>query len=130
MKQAEAELKAQIDALLARAKTTDEAEANEPELDLPAEIERREARLAAIQEARERLEKHQRDADMEHGCQTPAGRWRSFRADRADRCRAGHDESHDQSNRARHAAPTKGRDAVTGNCSHSLGRCSRRRCPS
>jgi len=67
MKQAEAELKAQIDALLARAKTTDDAEANEPELDLPAEIERREARLAAIQEARERLEKRQRDADMEHG---------------------------------------------------------------
>jgi transposase len=35
MKQAEAELKAQIDALLARAKATDEAEANEPDLDLP-----------------------------------------------------------------------------------------------
>jgi hypothetical protein len=45
MKQAEVELKAQIDALLARAKATDEAEVNEPELDLPAEIERREARL-------------------------------------------------------------------------------------
>ena len=44
MKQAEAELKAQIDALLARAKATDEAEVNEPELDLPAEIERRETR--------------------------------------------------------------------------------------
>lgn len=55
MKQAEAELKAQIDALLARAKATDESEVNEPELDLPAEIERREARLAAIREARERL---------------------------------------------------------------------------
>ena len=67
MKQAEAEIKAQIDALLARAKSTDEAEVNEPELDLPAEIERREARLAAIREARERLEQRQREADLERG---------------------------------------------------------------
>jgi transposase len=67
MKQAEAELKAQIDALLARAKSTDESEANEPELDLPAEIERREARLTAIREARERLEQRQREADLQRG---------------------------------------------------------------
>lgn len=67
MKQAEAELKAQIDALLARAKATDEAEADEPELDLPAEIEQRETRLAAIRQARERLEQRQRDADLERG---------------------------------------------------------------
>ena len=46
MKRAEVELKAQIDALLAKAKVTDEAEKNEPELDLPAEISRREDRLA------------------------------------------------------------------------------------
>ncbi|MEK8033645.1 transposase, partial [Ideonella sp. DXS29W] len=67
MKQAEAELKAQIDALLARAKATDEDEADEPELDLPAEIERREVRLAAIRQARERLEQSQREADLERG---------------------------------------------------------------
>lgn len=67
MKQAEIELKSQIDALLARAKATDEAEADEPELDLPAEIERREARLAAIRQARERLEQRQREADLERG---------------------------------------------------------------
>jgi transposase len=67
MKQAEVELKAQIDALLARAKATDETEANEPELDLPAEIERRETRLAAIREARERLEQRQREADLQRG---------------------------------------------------------------
>lgn len=67
MKQAEAELKAQIDALLARAGATDESEANEPELDLPAEIERRETRLAAIREARERLEQRQREADLQRG---------------------------------------------------------------
>ena len=67
MKQAEVELKAQIDALLARAQATDEAEVNEPGLDLPAEIERREARLVAIQEARERLEQRQREADLERG---------------------------------------------------------------
>lgn len=40
MQQAEVELKAQIDALLARAKATDEAEVNEPNLDLPADQER------------------------------------------------------------------------------------------
>ena len=67
MKQSEVELKAQIDALLERAKATDESEANEPELDLPAEIERREPRLAAIREARERLEQRQREADVERG---------------------------------------------------------------
>ena len=67
MQQSEAELKAQIDALLERAKATDTAEADEPELDIPAEIERREVRLTAIVEARERLEKRQRDADIERG---------------------------------------------------------------
>jgi len=67
MQQAEAELKSQIDALLERAKSTDAAEADESELDIPAEIERREVRLKAIAEARERLEKRQRDADIERG---------------------------------------------------------------
>ena len=67
MRQTEAELKAQIHALLERAKTTDAAEAAEPDLDIPAEIERRETRLKAIAEARERLEQRQRDADIERG---------------------------------------------------------------
>jgi transposase len=67
MQQAEAELKAQIDALLERAKTADAAEAEEPEVDIPAEIQRREDRLQAITEARERIEKRQRDADIERG---------------------------------------------------------------
>ena len=67
MQQAEGQLKAQIDALLERAKSTDAAEADEPELDIPAEIERREVRLKAIIEARERLEQRQRDADIERG---------------------------------------------------------------
>ena len=67
MQQAEAELKAQIDALLQRARSTDEAEADEPELDLPAEIERRETRLKAIVAARQRLEQRQRAADTERG---------------------------------------------------------------
>jgi transposase len=67
MQQAEAELKAQIDALLERAKSTDAAEAEEPELDIPAEIERREVRLKAINEARQRIEQRQRDADIERG---------------------------------------------------------------
>ena len=67
MQQAEGELKAQIDALLERAGSTDAAEADEPELDIPAEIERREVRLRAITEARQRLEQRQREADIERG---------------------------------------------------------------
>jgi hypothetical protein len=67
MLEAEAELKAQIEALLKRAQQADEAEKNEPELDVPAQIARREARLAAISEARQRLEQRQRDADLERG---------------------------------------------------------------
>ena len=67
MQQTEAELKAQIEALLERAKTTDATEADEPELDIPAEIQRREVRIKAISEARERLEQRQRDADTERG---------------------------------------------------------------
>ena len=67
MQQSEAELKKQIDALLARAKASDEAEAQEPDLDIPAEIERREARLDAIRQARERLEQRQREADAQRG---------------------------------------------------------------
>ena len=61
------QLKAQIQALLERAKATDEAEADAPELDIPAEIARREARLAAIAEARGRLEARQREADTARG---------------------------------------------------------------
>lgn len=67
MKKAELELKAQIDALLSKAKTADQAEKNEPELDIPAEISRREDRLAAIGAARARLEERQRQADTERG---------------------------------------------------------------
>ena len=65
MQQAEVELKAQIDALLESAKSTDEAEADEPDLDIPAEVARRVTRLRAIIEAREPLEQRQRDADIE-----------------------------------------------------------------
>ena len=67
MRKAEAELKAQIEALLKRAQQADEAEKNEPDLDIPAEIARREQRLAAIAEARARLEERQREADLERG---------------------------------------------------------------
>jgi len=67
MLKAEAELKGQIEALLKRAQQADEAEKSEPELDIPAEIARREARLAAITEARQRLEQRQRDAEFERG---------------------------------------------------------------
>ena len=38
-----------------------------PTVDIPAEIERREVRLMAITEARQRIEKRQHDADIERG---------------------------------------------------------------
>jgi len=60
---AEAELKQQIADLLAQAGVVDEAEKHEPELDLPAEIKRREDRLNAIVAAKARLEQRQREAD-------------------------------------------------------------------
>ncbi len=67
MQHTEAELKAQIEALLERAGATDAAEVNEPELDIPAEIERRQDRLQAIEQARQRIEKRQREGDIERG---------------------------------------------------------------
>ena len=67
MLKAEAELRAQIKALLDRAKAADEAEKNEPELDIPAEIARRQDRLQEIAAAKARLESRQREADIERG---------------------------------------------------------------
>ena len=67
MVKVEAELKAQIALLLQRAKAADEAEKNEPELDVPAEIARRQDRLNAIAQARARLEKRQRETELDKG---------------------------------------------------------------
>jgi transposase len=67
MQAREIELKAQIDALLRRAAQTDKAEVDEPELDIPAELARRQERLAAIEAARRRLEARQREADKQRG---------------------------------------------------------------
>jgi transposase len=67
MLKAEAQLKAQIAALLDRAKAADAAEKSEPDLDIPAEIARREDRLSAIAQARARLEQRQREADIQRG---------------------------------------------------------------
>jgi transposase len=50
-----------------KAKSADEAEKNEPELDIPAEIARRQDRPDAIAAARARLEQRQRDEDIEKG---------------------------------------------------------------
>jgi hypothetical protein len=55
MLEAEAQLTQQIAALLDKARSTDVAERNEPEFDIPAEIARREERLEVIRAARERL---------------------------------------------------------------------------
>lgn len=67
MQSTELELKDQIDALIKKATNTDEAEKNEPDLDIPAEIEHRQARLTAIEAAKARLEERQRQADTQRG---------------------------------------------------------------
>jgi transposase len=67
MQARETELNAQIDALLKRAAQTDKNEADEPELDVPAELARRQERLAAIAAAKQRLEARQREADTQRG---------------------------------------------------------------
>lgn len=67
MLKAEAELRAQIKALLDKAKAVDQAEKNEPELDIPAELARRQDRLQEIAAAKARLESRQREADIERG---------------------------------------------------------------
>ena len=67
MQTTQADLKAQIAALLQKAANTDEVEKDEPELDIPAEIERRTARLAAVEAAKARLEVRHRQSDAARG---------------------------------------------------------------
>ena len=67
MVQAEAELKAQIDALLERARQADEAAQGEADVAIPAEMARREARLAVTEAAKARLEARQREVDTARG---------------------------------------------------------------
>lgn len=67
MQSTQIELKVQIAALLQKAANTDEAEKNEAELDIPGEIARRQARLAAIEAAKARLEERQRLSDTQRG---------------------------------------------------------------
>lgn len=67
MQTTEAELKAQIAALVQKAANTDEAEKNEPDQDIPGELERRQVRLAAIEAAKARLEERQRQSDAQRG---------------------------------------------------------------
>ncbi len=56
MQTTEAELKAQIAALVQKAANTDEVEKDEPDLDIPTEIERRTARLTMSANQRTRME--------------------------------------------------------------------------
>ena len=67
MQEAEQQLQQQVKELLDRAARTDVAEADEPETDIPAEIARREKRLVAIRQAKQRLEQRQREADEKRG---------------------------------------------------------------
>jgi transposase len=74
MVKAEAEIKAEIEDLLEKARATDEAERNEPDLDIPAELTRRQDRLAAIAAAKARLEQRQKEGDTARGRSEGDGR--------------------------------------------------------
>jgi hypothetical protein len=67
MVKAEAELKAEIEALLEKARATDGAERTEPEFDIPAELTRRKDRLEVIAAAKARLEQRQREMAAARG---------------------------------------------------------------
>jgi hypothetical protein len=72
IKQREQELKQEIEALLERARSVDAQEearlgVNQAEEDLPAELERREERLAKIEAAKKRIEARQAEADRNRG---------------------------------------------------------------
>jgi len=63
MQKTEAEISGQTAVLLAKVAAADEAERNELDMDIPAEITRREERLEVIRAAKARLEERQRQAD-------------------------------------------------------------------
>lgn len=67
MTEKEQQLVDQIDSLLEKARATDEAELEEPDVDIPDEIKRREERLATIRAAKQRLEQRQREMDEAKG---------------------------------------------------------------
>ena len=67
MQSTELELKGQVTALVQKPSNADEAQKNEPELDLPAEIERWQERLAAIGAAKVCPEERQRQVDSQRG---------------------------------------------------------------
>ena len=72
MKEQEQKLKQEIEALLERARTTDAQEdaqlgVDHAEEELPAELRRREERLAKIEQAKGRLKARQAEADREQG---------------------------------------------------------------
>ena len=67
MQTAELEHKTQITALVQKATNADELEQNVPELDIPAELARKQERLSAIAAAKARLEARQRQADAQRG---------------------------------------------------------------
>jgi transposase len=72
MKEQEQKLKQEIEELLERARTTDAQEdarlgSDQTDEQLPAELQRREVRLAKIQAAKTRLEQRQAEADRERG---------------------------------------------------------------
>jgi transposase len=69
MREEQARLQAEIEQLLERARRTDQQEEAQPQLDIPAELQRRERRLEMIRAARERLQARQAEEDAARGRQ-------------------------------------------------------------
>ncbi len=67
MREEQAKLEAEIEQLLEQARRTDQQEDAQPQLDIPAELQRREQRLEMIRAARERLEARQAEEDAARG---------------------------------------------------------------
>ena len=67
MREEQVKLEAEIEQLLERARRTDQQEDAQPQLDIPAELQRREQRLEMIRAARERLEARQAEEDAARG---------------------------------------------------------------
>ncbi len=107
MQTTEAELKAQISALLEKASNMNEAEKDEPELDIPAELERRQVRLAAIEAAKARLEERQRQR------QSDAQRRRTPDDERKPKDKNGKSNGGKPSQRDFGVSPAKAQDSFT-----------------
>jgi|GEM_PF-2071091 len=105
---------ARIAALVKKASSTDEAEKNEPDLHIPAEIERRPARVLAIEAAMAHLKERQGQADTQ--------RARSDGVERRSKGEEGKPKGGKPNQREFGVPPAKAQDSFTDPESHIMKR--------